>query len=142
MKIAEVMSRKVTTVSLNTTLQEAAEKMRVEDIGALPVVSPSEDKIAGMLTDRDIVVRAVAVGKDLAKTHAEEAMTEHIHYVFEDEDLSKATEMMQGKNIRRLVVLNRDKRLVGLVSEADLACKKPDKHFASSKVPREAESPV
>lgn len=123
MKISEIMSKKVTTLNLTTSLREAAEKMRDNDIGAIPVVDPKTDKIKGMLTDRDIVVRAVAAGKDLDNASVETAMTQKIRYVFEDEDISKAADQMQDQQVRRLVVLNREKRLVGLVSLSDLACR-------------------
>lgn len=129
MKISEVMSRSITTIYLDTTLREAAEKMRAEDIGALPVVDPGTDKIKGMLTDRDIVIRAAASGKNLEKTTAQEAMTEKIRFVFEDEDIGKAATQMRDRQIRRLVVLNRDKRLVGVVALSDLARKSRDEHL-------------
>ena len=131
MKVSDVMSRRVTTINLSATLHEAAEKMRAEDIGALPVVDPGADKIKGMLTDRDIVVRAAALGKNLETATAEEAMTARIRYVFEDEDISKAAEQMMDKQIRRLVVLNQDKRLVGLVALSDLALKGQDEHLSA-----------
>jgi CBS domain-containing protein len=134
MRIGDVMSKKVTTVHLTTSLREAAEKMRAEDIGALPVVDSATDKIRGMLTDRDIVVRAVAMGRNLDRTSAAEVMTEKIRYVFEDEDIAKAAEHMQDRQIRRLVVLNRDKRLVGLVALSDLALKGQDEHLSANVV--------
>lgn len=142
MKISEVMSKKVSTINLGTTLQEAAERMRSEDVGALPVVDPVSDKIKGMLTDRDIVVRAAALGKNLEKTKAEEAMTENIRFVFEDEDISKAAAHMKDRQIRRLVVLNRNKRMVGLVSLADLASKSTDEHLSASVMKSVAEPSV
>ncbi len=134
MKISDIMSTKVETVKLDTTLRVAAEKMRSEDVGALPVVDATEDKIKGMLTDRDIVVRAAALGKDLDNTFAHEAMTKKICYVFEDDDISKAAEAMQDKQVRRLVVLSRNKRLVGLVSLADLARKGNDEQLSANVV--------
>ncbi|MBI4214966.1 CBS domain-containing protein [archaeon] len=123
MKISEIMTKKVEFINLETSLQKAAEKMREEDIGALPVVDPSTERIKGMLTDRDIVIRAAALGKDLHTTPAKEAMTKKIRYVFEDEELNSAADQMIDNQIRRVVVLNREKRLVGLVSLSDLACR-------------------
>lgn len=131
MKIHQIMSRNITTIKLTTTLREAAEMMRREDVGAFPVVDPAEDKIKGMLTDRDIVVRAAALGKDLENTFAQEVMTEKVRYVFEDEDISKAADAMQDKQIRRLLVLNRSKRLVGLVALSDLAVKGQDERLSA-----------
>jgi CBS domain-containing protein len=92
--------------------------MKARDIGALPVTD--SEKIKGMLTDRDIVLRCVAEGRDPATTTAREAMTEEIKFVFDDEDVSRAAEAMSDRQIRRLVVLNRNKRLVGLVSMGDI----------------------
>lgn len=131
MRVREAMTKSVATIQLNTTLREAAEKMRAEDVGALPVVDPQADKIKGMLTDRDIVIRAAAIGRDLGNTFAREAMTEKIRFVFEDDDISKAAEFMQDKQVRRLVVLNREKRLVGMISLADLALKSQDEHLSA-----------
>lgn len=134
MKISEVMSKNVSTVNLNTTLREAAEKMRAKDIGALPVVDPVADKLKGMLTDRDIVVRAAAQGKNMDQTTAEAAMTSNIRYVFEDDDIAVAADKMRNQQIRRLVVLNRDKRLVGMLALSDLAVKGQDEHLSAEVV--------
>jgi CBS domain-containing protein len=130
MKIADIMSRDVDSIRLDTPLTEAAKKMRDHDIGSLPVTDGQ--KIHGMLTDRDIVVRALAMDKDPAKTTAREAMTEKIRYVFDDQDVSEAAESMKDQQIRRLVVLNRDKRLVGFVSMGDLSRKTNDEHLTAS----------
>jgi len=127
MKISDVMTRAVKTISLDTPLCDAAEQMRAQDIGALPVTDG--EKIKGMLTDRDIVTRAVATGKDLRRTTAKEAMSAHIQYVFEDENINTAAETMSAHQIRRLVVLNRDKRLVGFVSLGDLSRMGQDEHL-------------
>lgn len=132
MKIAEIMSPKVTMINLDTTLLEAAQKMKMDDVGALPV--NDGEKIRGMITDRDIVVRAVAAGKDLSLTTAKEIMTEKIRYVFEDEDISVAANAMKDKQIRRLVVLSRTKRLVGLLSLGDLALRSNDQHMSGEVV--------
>ncbi len=130
MKVSEIMSRKVMMINTDTPLAEAAEKMKSSDIGALPVVEG--DKIRGMLTDRDIVLRAVAEKRDLRTTKASEVMTERIKYIFEDDDIAEAAEMMKDKQIRRLVVLNHDKRLVGLVSLGDISCKSHDHEMVSN----------
>jgi CBS domain-containing protein len=131
MKIKDVMTKKITTITLDTPLQEAAEKMRENEIGALPVVNTASDRIEGMLTDRDIVVRGIALGKNLDNTPAKEVMTVKILYVFEDEDITVAADQMKDNRIRRVVVLNREKRLVGLVSISDLACRGQDEKLAS-----------
>lgn len=124
MKIRDIMSTEPTVINLETTLEEASKKMKELDIGSLPVTDGV--KIKGMLTDRDIVTRAVAAGKNPADTTAGDVMTENIKYVFEDEDVSAAAESMKNLQIRRLVVLNRDKNLVGFVSTADVHLKSGD----------------
>jgi CBS domain-containing protein len=106
-------------VSPDDTLQKAAQKMKDLDVGPLPVCD--NDRLAGMLTDRDVVVRCVAEGKDPRATKVRDAMTEGINDCFEDDDVAVAARQMRDRQIRRLVVLNRDKRLVGIVSLGDLA---------------------
>jgi CBS domain-containing protein len=120
MQLKDIMTPKPECIRPDATLQEAAQKMRVLDVGPLPVCGEN-DRLAGMITDRDIVVRAVAEGKDPKSTTVREAMTEEIIYGFEDQDVDDAARVMEQKQIRRLVVLNRDKRLVGIVSLGDLA---------------------
>jgi CBS domain-containing protein len=89
------------------------------DVGALPV--GENDRLVGMISDRDITVRAVAKGLDPDKTTVRNAMSEHIRYCFEDEDTHQIAHQMGQWQVRRLPVLNRDKRLVGIVSLGDLA---------------------
>jgi len=119
MKVQEIMSRGVEVIAPTTSLEKAAEKMRSLDIGPLPVCDG--DRLVGMVTDRDITVRATAEGRDPQKTTVGEVMTPDIVYCFEDEDVERAAQLMEEKQIRRLVVLNRDKRLAGIVSLGDLA---------------------
>ena len=119
MQVREVMTRGVECVAPETSLQEAARKMQALDVGPLPICD--NDRLVGMLTDRDIVIRAVAQGRDVRTTPVREAMTEGIDYCFEDDDLATAARHMQQRQIRRLVVLDRNKRLVGIVSLGDLA---------------------
>lgn len=132
MKIKDVMTTKVAFINLDTTLEKAAEKMKREEIGALPVVNPTTERIEGMLTDRDIVIRGVAEGKDLGQTPARDVMTEKIRYVFEDEDLTVGANQMKENQIRRLVVLNRQKRLVGMLTLADIACRGGDEKISGN----------
>ena len=93
--------------------------MRDLDVGAVPICQ--NDRIAGMLTDRDITIRAVAEGRDPNRTTVREAMSEGIVYVFEDQDVDEVARTFEQKQIRRVPVLNREKRLVGIVSLGDLA---------------------
>jgi CBS domain-containing protein len=119
MHVKEVMTRGVECVSPDATLQEAARKMRDLGVGPLPVCD--NDRLAGMLTDRDITVRAVAEGRDPKATRVRDAMTAGIDYCFEEDDVEQAAELMRRRQVRRLAVLNHDKRLVGILSLGDLA---------------------
>jgi len=124
MQVKNVMTRSVECVSPDTTLQEAANKMKELNVGPLPVCE--NDRLVGMITDRDITVRSVSDGHDPWTDKVREAMTPGVIYCFEDDDVDEASRIMKGKQIRRLVVLNRDKRLVGIVSLGDLAVKTGD----------------
>jgi CBS domain-containing protein len=119
MKVQEVMTREVEVIHPNATIAEAAEKMKQLDIGPLPVCDGT--RVEGMVTDRDITVRATAAGHDPHTTKVREVMSPDVVYVFEDQDVKDAAKLMADKQIRRLIVLNRDKRLVGIVAMADLA---------------------
>ena len=121
MLVKEIMTRHVECVRPDDTLhQEAARKMRDLDVGPLPVCG-GDDRLAGMVTDRDITVRATAEGRDPTRTTVKEVMTPDVVYVFEDQDTRDAADTMAAHQIRRVLVLNRDKRLAGIVSMADLA---------------------
>jgi CBS domain-containing protein len=124
MKLKEIMTPGVEVIAPEATLQQAATKMRRLDIGPLPVCDG--EQLVGMLTDRDITIRAVAEGCDPTTTTVREAMTPDIAYCFEDQDLADAVQLMEHYQIRRLPVLTRDKRLVGMVSLGDLAVSSAD----------------
>lgn len=117
MKVSKAMTRDVSLVSPDDTLQQAASKMAELDAGVVPV--GANDKLVGMLTDRDITVRAVAQGKG-PQTPVRDVMSEEVKYCFEDEELAAVTANMGDLQVRRLPVLNRDKRLVGIVSLGDI----------------------
>ena len=118
MKIRDLMTEKVKTISPEETIQQAAHLMASLDTGALLV--NEDDRLVGMITDRDITIRAVA--KDLpGNTPVSNIMSTEIHYCFEDEDIMHVAENMAGIQMRRLPVLNRDKRLVGVVSLGNIA---------------------
>jgi CBS domain-containing protein len=119
MQLKDIMTPKVEVIVPEATLQEAARKMQQLDIGPLPVCDG--DRVVGMLTDRDITVRAVAEGRDPRTTTVRDVMTPDLVYGFEDQDIQDATRLMEQHQIRRLPVLNRAKRLVGMVSLGDLA---------------------
>ena len=122
MNIREVMSRDVKIASPEDTLQHAAQLMKDIDAGALPV--GENDRLVGMLTDRDIAIRAVAKGKAPDKCQVREVMSPDIKYVYDDDSLEDAARKMGELQLRRLPVLNREKRLVGIVSLGDVALKK------------------
>jgi CBS domain-containing protein len=119
MKVSELMTPDVEIVGPDDTLHTAAKMMADLDTGALPV--GENDKLVGMITDRDITIRAVAEGRDPDKTKVRDAMSEHIRFCFEDEDTQEVGRKMSEWAVRRLPVLDRDKRLVGIVSLGDLA---------------------
>jgi len=134
MQVKDVMTHGVECVSPDSTLQEAARKMKDLDVGPLPICD--NDRLAGMITDRDITIRAVAEGKDPRNTRVREVMTEGINYCFEDDDVAYAADQMKEKQIRRLVVLNREKRMVGIVSLGDLAIETGDEHLTGKTLER------
>ena len=119
MQIREVMTRDVMLADPSMPLKEAAALMRDGDFGLLPV--GENDRLIGTITDRDIAIRAVAEGKDPNATTVREAMSEGIHYCFDDQSVEEAAELMSDAQIRRVPIVNRDKRLVGIVALADLA---------------------
>jgi CBS domain-containing protein len=118
MKVNECMSTDVKVCSPTDTIQEAARTMREIDAGAMPV--GENDRLVGMITDRDIAVRAVAEGRG-PDTPVGEAMTREILFCFEDEEIDDVAEHMADLKVRRLPVLSREKRLVGIISLGDLS---------------------
>lgn len=129
MRVSEVMTRSVTCIRPEASLQEAAAKMKSLDIGPLPVCDDN-NQLVGMLTDRDITVRATAEGEDPTVIRVRDVMTPEVVYCFEDDLVSEAARVMQEKQVRRLVVLDRDRRLVGIVSLGDLAVETGDEELA------------
>ncbi|HEU5296733.1 MAG TPA: CBS domain-containing protein [Burkholderiaceae bacterium] len=117
MRVSEAMTHDVSTVRPDETLQQAALKMAELDAGVLPV--GADDRLVGMITDRDIAVRAVAKGNG-PETKVRDAMSEDVKYCFEDEDLDAVQKNMGYIRVRRLPVVNRQKRLVGIVSLGDI----------------------
>jgi len=118
MKVGEAMNRGAFTVSADDPLKLAAKIMAQEDVGFLPV--EQDDRLVGMITDRDIVTRCVAKGIN-GDAHVRDAMTKDVKYCFEDEDIDDVVENMAEIQVRRLPVMSREKRLVGVLSLADLA---------------------
>lgn len=119
MKVHEIMTAHARCVGPDNTLVEAAGLMRELDVGALPVCD--NDRLAGIVTDRDMVLRGTADGRDPNSTPVRDVMSAGIIYVFADQEVEEAARLMEEKQIRRLPVMNREKRLVGIVSLGDIA---------------------
>jgi CBS domain-containing protein len=124
-KVRDVMPERPRAVTPQTPLSEVAELMDAEDVGAIPVVE--DDRLVGIVTDRDIVVRAIAKGKDPRGMPAAEASSRELVTVNPDDDLSDALELMARYQVRRLAVTAEDERLVGGVSQAAVALQGKDK---------------
>ncbi|MGS4948251.1 CBS domain-containing protein [Meridianimarinicoccus sp. RP-17] len=119
MEIANAMHRHADWASADTPVSEVARMMQKDDIGAIPV--GKDDKLIGMITDRDIALRVVAAGRDPVKTTAEEIMTKGIVYCRTTETVEDAIHLMDQKKIRRLPVIDENKRLVGMLSLGDVS---------------------
>ncbi|HKA44221.1 MAG TPA: CBS domain-containing protein [Burkholderiales bacterium] len=122
MVVSEVMTRDVKIGSPDDALQRAAQLMEQNDFGMLPI--GENDRLVGMLTDRDIAVRAVAKGLSPQQCKVREVMSADVKYVYEDESIEQAARNMSKLQVRRLPVLDRKKRLVGIISLGDLALEK------------------
>ncbi len=140
LRCRDIMTRDVTVAARDTTLEEVARMMRDEDTGVIPVVEPGETtsdsptevqrvparaaangRLVGLITDRDIVVRAIAEGRDARATRAEEVMTEELHTVRPNDRVIEAIRKMGDKQVRRLPVVDREGNLRGIISMADIA---------------------
>jgi CBS domain-containing protein len=117
-QLKDLMSRDVKVVSPDMTIREAAQKMRDGDFGMMPV--GENDRMIGTISDRDIAIRAVAEGKD-AGTKVRDVMSEGIIWVYENDSVEQVASIMSKHQVRRLPVVNRDKRLVGIVALGDFA---------------------
>lgn len=118
-QIKDVMSHNVEFVTPEKTVQQVAEIMQVRDIGFVPV--GENDRLIGMVTDRDITVRSIATGQNPATQQIRDVMTPKTYYCFDDQEIEEVCNNLGEIQVRRLPVVNRDKRLVGVVSLGDLA---------------------
>ena len=116
-KVKEIMCTNCKHVSSNTTIHEAAKLMKDLDVGFLPV--SDNDKLVGMITDRDIVIRTLANGKDVKSTTVKEIMTPKCLYCFEEDSVEEASQNLGKNQVHRMPVLNASKRLVGILSTGD-----------------------
>jgi CBS domain-containing protein len=119
MKVKNCMHNGAQWVSPETTVKAVANAMLEQDIGAVPV--GENDRLIGMVTDRDIVLRAVANGRDISAVTARDVMTKGIIWCRDSDDLSHAANLMQSKQVRRLPVIDKNKRMVGILSLGDLS---------------------
>ncbi len=119
MQLKEIMTRNPDTVTPDTLVQEAAEKMRELNVGVLPVLDGNQ--LVGIITDRDITVRSTAEALDPATARVRDTMSSYPIYVYDDQEVREAAALMEKHQIRRLPVLDRTNRLVGIVSLGDLA---------------------
>jgi CBS domain-containing protein len=122
-QLKELMSRDVKVISPDMTIGDAARKMRDGDFGMMPV--GEGDHMIGTISDRDIAIRAVAEGKN-AGTKVRDVMSEGLAWAYEDDSVEHAAMIMSERKVRRLPVLNRDKRLVGIVALGDFAVEKSE----------------
>lgn len=126
--ISEIMTRDVEFVTPDETLQQAALKMKESGVGPLPVCE--NQGVVGMVTDRDITIRAVALGLNPETTKVRDVMSGELICCYDDQEVDVAAHLMQSQQIRRVLVLNRDRRLVGIVSLGDLAVEAPNSERA------------
>jgi len=119
--VKDVMTANPKTVTEKDTVQEVARLMRDHDTGVIPVVAEKGRKVVGVITDRDIVTRLVADGKDAKTSKVSEAMTRKVHSVRESDPLNKVFQLMSDQQIRRVTVINESSELVGIISLADVA---------------------
>jgi CBS domain-containing protein len=130
MDVNEIMTQDAECTRPDATIREAAERMKALGVGSLPVCD--DERLVGMLTDRDIIVRSVSEGRDPKQTRVRDAMTPDVVYCFDDQSVEEAAEIMRKKQIRRLPVLNRDKDLVGILSLGDVAVETGNPQLAGS----------
>jgi CBS domain-containing protein len=141
MRVKFAMTEGVQCARPNDSIAKAAERMRDLDVGGLPVCG-DQDKLVGMITDRDITIRATAGACDPKSTCVSDVMTPGITYCFDEDDVTDAAHLMEEKQIRRLVVLNRHNRLVGIISLGDLAVRNADDRLSGEALERVSEPPL
>ena len=128
MKIQQIMTAQVECVEPTIPIAKAAEKMKEMDIGFLPICQ--HDRLVGTITDRDITIRSVAQGRDPRLAPVSEIMSQSVFYRYDDDDVEEVARYMQEKEVRRMLILNRDNKLVGIVSLGDIAKASDEKQLA------------
>ena len=127
MQVKEIMTSGVETISSDSTLNQAARKMKSLDVGALPI--QEDDSIVGMITGRDIIVRALAEDRDPHSTLVSDIMTGEVFCCSGQENIEEAVRIMEDKHVHRLLVLSSDNRPVGILSLSDIAVKTHNEHL-------------
>ena len=140
MKVKEVMTRDIEKIDADNYIKDAASMMRSMDVGALPVCE--NDKLVGIITDRDIAIRAVADGLDPSACTVREAMSNDVCWCYEDDDVEKAAQLMEQQQIRRLPVFDRSNRAVGIVSLGDLATRNGNDRLSGEVLQQVSEPPT
>jgi CBS domain-containing protein len=118
MTIKQIMTPNVEIISPDITVKDAAQKMKSLDVGVLPV--GSQDDVIGMITDRDITIRCTASGKAPDQVKVSDCMTKEVKFCYEDASINDASKLMRENKIRRLIVLDKDKKVCGIISLGDL----------------------
>jgi CBS domain-containing protein len=137
MKVRQLMTPNAQCVSAQASLAEAAALMQQLNVGALPVCD--HDQLAGMITDRDITIRAVSLGRSPTATMVSDAMSSGVIYIHDDQEADDAAKLMECHQVRRLPVLDREKRLVGIISLGDLAVE--SEHELTGEILKEVSMP-
>ena len=119
MKVSEIMSRNVQCIEGDTSIKDAAEKMRSLDVGFLPVCEGGD--VVGTLTDRDIAIRHVADGQNPYRVKARDMMTPNVFFCFENQDVEEVARYMQEHEVRRVLIFDHAKQIVGIVSLGDIS---------------------
>lgn len=140
MKIAEIIAEQPAWVSPETTVFDAARTMKLRDVGMLPVCD--RDRLVGTITDRDITIRVVANGWDCQRTLIGDVMSEDAIFCYDNQEAEEIAQLMHDHQVRRLPVLNCEKRLVGIVSLGDLATRHGNEEMAGAVLGRIAAGPV
>ncbi len=137
MQVREIMSSNVKQIGSSAMIAEAAERMRKYDVGVLPVIQ--DRKTIGLITDRDIVIRAVAAGIDPRTTPVKDVITPGAVCCNEHEEVEKAARLMEDNQVHRVLVVDSENKMVGILSVGDLAMKTSDEHLAHEVLERVCE---
>jgi len=119
MKVSEIMTTNVECIAPEASIESIAQKMKTLDVGFLAVCD--QDRLAGTVTDRDIVIRGIAAGRDMKSATVRDVMTHEVHWSYETDDIDDVAEAMSEKQVKRMLILNDEKRLVGVVSLGDIS---------------------